>query len=103
MSAKRENKVGDWTLMGKTLACLPRVAGETPAVPVKSSLRHQTEILRFNGLALIVNLRFARRPCLPALVNPEPLIRIETNHSLHGSREIGSVQLNVFCVVAGAH
>ena len=44
-----------------------------------------------------------RRPGLPAFVNPEPLVRIKTNHALNRGGKASCVYLDIFVVVAGSN
>src|SRR6185436_1813641 len=51
----------------------------------------------------IIHTRLARRPRLPAPVNPHPLIRIKPNHVLHRGGKTRSVYFQVLFMIAGAH
>ena len=54
-------------------------------------------------LLLLVNVRLPRRPCLPALMNPEPLVRVKTDHALNRRCEASGVNLDVLAVIAGTN
>src|SRR6266545_7870032 len=52
---------------------------------------------------LLVNVQLTRWSGLPAFMNPEPLIRVKTDHVLNRRRKASRVHLDVFTVIAGAN
>ena len=66
-------------------------------------MRNGKSYLLLTAVCLPVNVRLPWRPCLPALMDPEPLVRVKTDHPLNGRREASRVHLNVLIMIAGAN
>src|SRR2546421_6474245 len=54
-------------------------------------------------LRLLIKIRLARWPCLPAFMNPEPLVRVKTDHPFNRRGEASRVHLDVFMMFPGSN
>src|SRR5258706_16182867 len=52
---------------------------------------------------LLVHVRLPRRSRLPALMNPEPLVRVQSHHALNRSGEARRIHPDVLIVIAGSN